>query len=198
MMRDTPVYNAIHGQADTEAFMSRDESRDAPHNVAVTAPELIAAHADLPAPQKMFDFAGTGTSPLWWNAGAATQINVSFSDERYPTWTYDTLSNTYLRSQEGDIPDFDSAGYRIHASNVVVMMMNVDFDTYGYVPKTIMVDSGKAWISRDGHTREVTWSKKDRESPIVFTDEAGRVVPLLPGNTWIEMPPVDGGSVEFH
>ena len=83
MMHQTPVYNAVHGQADTEAFMYRVDSRDAPHNVAVKAPELIAAHGDLKAPQKMFNFSldrqGVFSS---WQGKPGTQINVTFSGER--------------------------------------------------------------------------------------------------------------------
>jgi hypothetical protein len=50
MMQEAPVYNAIHGQPDTEETFYRTSAKVAPHNVLVKAPELIDQHLDLPAP----------------------------------------------------------------------------------------------------------------------------------------------------
>lgn len=195
MMRDTPVYNAVHGQSDTEEFMYRDDSKDAPHNVAVKAPGLIAAHSDLKAPQKMFlfpfDRQGVFSS---WQGTPSPQINIRFSDARYPSWTYDPATKTYLRSQEGE-PDFDSNKQRIAATNVIIMNVEID-NTYGYVPKTVMVGSGKGYIATRGIYTPMNWAKKSATDPIVFTDDQGRVLTINRGNTWIEMPPTYG-SVTF-
>lgn len=197
MMLDTPVYNAIHGTSSTENLMYRTDERDAPHNVIVKAQKLVAEHGDLAQPQQMFSFAPEYATVLNWRGKSANTINVTFSDSRYPRWTYSPLEHVYLRSQEGDVKDFDaSSKTRIHATTVIVMFVDIDW-TYGYVPKTVMVGSGKAWISSGGKSTLVTWSKASRSEPIVFTDASGRVVSIPAGNTWIEMPPRDGGSVSF-
>ena len=195
MMQYTPVYNAVHGRYDTEAFMYRDDSKDAPHNVAVKAQALIAAHSDLKAPQKMFGYSfdqkGMFSS---WTGTPASRIDVTFSDSRYPSWVYDPATKKYLRSQEGE-PDFDSAKKQIAATNVIVMMVEIDRQ-YGYVPKTVLVTSGKGFVATHGVYTPILWSKKSAGDPIVYTTEAGRPVTLSPGNTWIEMPPTYG-SVAF-
>src|ERR1041384_6793849 len=56
-MKATSVYNAIHGQADTADVMFRTDTKRAPHNVLVEAPQLVAKHADLKPPAQQFAFA---------------------------------------------------------------------------------------------------------------------------------------------
>ena len=197
MMQATPIYNAVHGRSDTEDIMYRTEARDAPHNVIVKAKKLVSRHADLAMPQTMFTFGPSYVSPIMWSTKSASTISVSFSDSRYPRWTYSRLEHVYLRSQEDTVKDYDaSTKTRVHATNVIVMFVDIDW-RYGYVPKTVMVGSGKAWISSGGKTMAATWTKKSRSEPIVYTDARGRVISLPAGNTWIEMPPADGGSVSF-
>jgi hypothetical protein len=196
MMRDTVVYNAIHGQADTEETMYRTDDKVAPHNVGVAANVIISEHSDLAAPQQMFAYSSSVASSTPAREGTSQPtINVTFSDERYPSWTYDPAAQVYLRSQEG-APDPDDAGGQLQATNVVVMMVQIDWQ-YTPVPRTIMVDSGEAWVSTGGKTVHASWSKASRAAPIVFLDDRGLIIRLAPGNTWIEMPPVESGSVAF-
>lgn len=197
MMLDTPVYNAIHGTSATADLMYRTDEREAPHNVILKAQKLVAEQSDVAPPQQMFAFAPEYASALTWLGKPASTIDVTFSSVRYPRWTYSPLEHVYLRAQEGNVKDFDaSSKTRVHATTVIVMFVDIDW-TYGYVPKTVMVDSGKAWISTGGKSVPVTWSKASRSDPIVFTDTSGRIVRIPAGNTWIEMPPRDGGAVSF-
>ena len=196
MMRDTVVYNAIHGQSDTEETMYRTDDKVAPHNVGVAANVIISEHPDLAAPQQMFAYASSvATSTPAREGQPQATINVTFSDERFPSWVYDPATQVYLRSQEG-APDLDDAGAQIQATNVVVMMVNVDWQ-YTPVPRTIMIDSGEAWVSSGGKTVHASWSKASREAPIKFVDDHGLIIRIAPGNTWIEMPPVESGAVGF-
>ena len=196
MMRNTVVYNAIHGQSDTEDTMYRTDDKDSPHDVGVKANVIISQHADLGAPQQAFAYSSSiETSTAFLQGQPQGAINVSFSYQRYPSWNYDAASQSYMRSQEG-APDPDDAGGQIHSTNVIVMLVNIDWQ-YSPVPRTIMVDSGEAWVSTGGKTVHARWSKDAREAPIRFVDDRGLIVRLAPGNTWIEMPPGDSGSVAF-
>jgi hypothetical protein len=196
MMRDTVVYNAIDGQADTDETIYRTDDKFAPHNVGVAANEIIAQHLELAPPQQMFAYSSSVSTSTPAREGVPqSTINVTFSDERYPSWTYDPATQVYLRSQEG-APDLDDAGAQIQSTNVIVMMVQIDWQ-YTPVPRTIMVDSGEAWVSSGGKTVHATWSKASREAPILFVDDRGLIIRIAPGNTWIEMPPVESGSVTF-
>ena len=191
MMQATPIFNAVHGAANTEKFMYRTDKRDAPHNVLVKAQEIVAWKGSLAAPQKMFTFAPAADKASAAVAGNPTNaIKVTFSGERYPSWTWDATTGKYLRSQEGK-PDKDTSGKQFSATNLITMTVNISRQ-YGYVPKTIMVGSGKGTVSTGGKTIAVTWSKAKADAPIVYKDATGAVVSLAPGNTWIEMPPTYG------
>ncbi|BDI23728.1 hypothetical protein L3i23_25040 [Herbiconiux sp. L3-i23] len=193
MMRDTVVYNAIHGNSDTDETFFRTDEKDSPHDVVVKAQEVVAQHADLGRPAQQFAWSLDVASATAAKEGTPTsRIDTTFSSSRFPHWQWDAARGQYLRFQEGE-PDFDSAGVQLGATNLVAMRVAID-DTYGYVPKTVMVGSGEAWISTGGGTVHATWSKADRGAPIRLVDDRGVVVRLAPGNTWIELIP-DSGAV---
>ncbi|MGO7984121.1 DUF3048 C-terminal domain-containing protein, partial [Rhizobium johnstonii] len=80
-------------------------------------------------------------------------------------------------------PDLDGNGTQLHATNVIAMKVDIDW-RYGYVPKTVMIGSGEAWVSTGGKSVHATWSKSDAASPIRLVDDRGVTVRLAPGNTW--------------
>jgi hypothetical protein len=193
-MKDTGVYNAIHGQSDTEAVMYRTDTKKAPHNVLVRAPELIAQHTDLVAPGQQFAFAPDAAASTAAREGTPTAtIALRFGAPSTPSWTLDPATGRYLRSQGGGA-DLDSAGAQLSAANVIVARVAIGND--GGVPRTELIGSGEAWVSSAGATVHATWSKGSRTDPIRLVDDTGTVVRLAPGNTWIELVPLSG-DVQF-
>ncbi len=191
-MKDTNVYNAIHGQADTEDVMFRTNTKDAPHNVLVRAPELIAKHTDIMAPPQLFSFAPDASGSTAAREGSPTaQIALRFGAPSTPSWTLDPASGRYLRSQAGTA-DLDTVGGQLSAANVIVVRVPIGND--GGVPKTELIGSGEAWVSSAGATVHATWSKGSRTDPIRLTDDTGTVVRLAPGNSWIELVPLSGDA----
>ncbi len=194
MMRKTPVYNAIHGQADTASTFFRTPTRAAPHNVLVRAKDLLAQHSSIPAPAQQFVYSLTTPASTGAKDGTPTAVvNYSFSGISTGSWTWDAARSVFLRSQ-GAGPDLDSAGAQLAATNVVVIRVAVT-DDQG-VPKTNLIGSGEAWISSGGGTVHAAWSKSSATDPIHLVDGAGAAVRLVAGNTWIELVPT-AGSVSF-
>lgn len=191
MMRDTAVFNAVHGESSTEATFFRIDEKDSPHDVVVRAPQVVGEHLDLPSPARQFAFSPDTASATAVLQGQPTnRIDTVFSGERYPGWQWDPARGQYLRYQEG-AADLDSTGVQLGAVNVVAMRVNTDW-TYGYVPKTQMIGSGEVFVSTGGSTVHGTWSKADRGAPIRFADDSGATIRLAPGNTWIELVPETG------
>jgi hypothetical protein len=194
LMRNTPVYNAIHGQADTASTFFRTPTRAAPHNVLVKATELLAEHASIPAPAQQFAYSLDAASSSSAKDGTPTAVvDFAFSGVSNGSWTWDAATSAFLRSQ-GTGPDLDEAGAQLSATNVVVIRVTVT-DDQG-VPKTNLIGSGEAWISSGGGTVHATWSKARATDPIHLVDGQGAPVRLAPGNTWIELVP-SAGSVSF-
>jgi len=194
LMRRTPVYNAIHGQADTASTFFRTPTKAAPHNVLVKAQELLAQHADIVAPARQFEFAPDLPSSTAAKSGTPTAtINYAFSGVTGGSWTWDAARSAFLRSQ-GIGPDLDSTGAQLTATNVVVIRVTITTDQS--VPKTNLIGSGEAWLSTAGGTVHATWTKASATDSIHLTGDAGAPVLLAPGNTWIELVPA-AGSVSF-
>jgi hypothetical protein len=94
-------------------------------------------------------------------------------------------------------------GEQVSAANIVVMQVRIDRSylgkKYANVPKSIMVDTGKAWVFSGGKYLEGTWSKASATAPVVLTDASGQNVQLNPGNTWVElMPKAPEGSIVIN
>ena len=188
-MRATGVYNAIHGQADTADLMFRTPDKIAPHNVIVRAAKLVKRHDELRAPRQQFAFAPDVASSTAVREGEpATKLRMSFSASSQPSWNWSEKTGAYRRGQAGE-KDLDSSGKQLTAVNVIVLRVPVGDD--GGVPRTQLVGRGEAWVSSGGSTVRATWSKRSTDGPIRLEDRTGTVVRLAPGNSWIELVPVD-------
>lgn len=194
MMRNTPVYNAIHGQSDTAAFMYRAGDRSAPHNVIVKAQEFLAAHSDIAAPAQQFAYSLDAASSTAAKEGDPTgTLQLTFSNGFRPAWTYDPASSRYLRLQDG-APDLDSNGAQLAATNVVSMRVPVTISQS--IPKTEMLGSGEAWVTTGGGTVHATWYKAAATDAIQLLGDSGIAIRLGAGNTWVELVPT-AGAVEI-
>jgi hypothetical protein len=193
-MKATNVYNAIHGQSDTADVMFRTNTKRAPHNVLVRAPQLIAKHAEIVAPGQQFAFAEAAAGSTALREGTPTStITLRFGSSSAPSWNVDPASGRYLRFQSGQA-DLDSAGTQLSAANVIVIRVPIGND--GGVPKTELIGSGEAWVSSGGSTVHATWRKGSQRALIRLVDDTGTVIRLAPGNSWIELVPLSG-DVQF-
>mgnify|MGYP002784461857 FL=1 len=196
MMRAAPVYNAIHGQRDTEATFFRGDNAAAPHNVLVRAPEVIAQHLDRAAPVQQFPFAESIAAATATKDGVPTAgIAMRFGSSSAPSWSWDAASQSWLRFQTGGAPDADPSGAQLRATNVVVLRVPVQ--VIQSIPTTQLIGSGEAWVSTGGGTVRATWSKSSMTAPIRILDTNGVAVRLAPGNTWVELVPL-AGSLSFQ
>jgi len=193
-MKATPLLNVIFDEDATGLFV-RAEDRDSPHDVVLSAAETVRLHADLAEPRAQFDYSDGGGDATAVLAGDPTATIVTrFSASAGRSWDWDPPIAAYLRGQDG-AADLDTTGTQLRATNVVVLRVEVDRD--GDVPRTILTGSGEAWVSTGGSTMPATWFKDGPAAPIRLADAAGATIELAPGNTWIELVPADDGNVEL-
>jgi len=198
LMKATNVFNANETEEVGKGTFTRVHDREAPHNVIVNIGKLQAAHPDLAPPSPMFKFAGdaSGATTSLWGA-PVTSLKVYFPSA-LAQWTPSADGTQWLRTQDGKVDTDAATGEQIHATNVVVLQVAIDRQ-YGYVPKTVMVSSGKAWVLTGGQYIEATWSKASQTAPIELIFDPSSVksqvkapiqpVLLAPGNTWVELMP---------
>ena len=193
-MKAAPMLNVLFDEDATGLFVRADD-REAPHNVVLSAADVVELHSDVAPPRDQFDYADTAAGATATLAGTPTAaIVASFSESGGRAWHWDPAAQAYLRSQDG-IADLDTSGTQLRATNVVVL--RVEVDRGGGVPRTVLIGSGQAWVSANGSTVPATWFKDAAAAPIRLADAAGATIDLAPGNTWIELVPTDDGSVEL-
>jgi hypothetical protein len=188
MMQATNVFNANETEEQNKGTFTRVSDREAPHNVIVNIGKLQAAHPDLAPPSPLFQFAKDAAGSSAALSGKSVDLLKVYFPSALAQWTPSTDRSQWLRTQDGKTDTDAVTGQQLHATNVVVLSVSIDRQ-YGYVPKTVMVSSGKAWVLSAGQYIEATWSKASQTAPIVLTDASGSPVLLAPGNTWVELMP---------
>ena len=196
-VKDTGQYMASETseQEDGKGSFSRLSSRSAPHNVMVDVALLQSQHIDhLKAPQAMLPMVGFDQATESYEAPSTDmgEETISFL-VKYPQaesgWKAE--GSYFVRSQDGDQHIDAASDEIIRATNVVVLQTKTDNSfkdpKYGPIPRTVMIDSGMAWVFSNGKRVKGTWTKASQSAPIQLFDEAGAPINLAIGNTWIEL-----------
>jgi hypothetical protein len=199
VMAGTPLQMLSHDDGDDGFYRVR--SRRAPHNVYGSLTDFLAQadaeHQDPPGEQFAFARRPGGATAQRVGSPAAT-IDLDLAPGVSPRWTWDAEGGHWLRSEAAG-PSFSAAGDRLSTTNVVVIEVE-SFDS-GFdaqlgapVPDLRLVGSGTGALATGGRAVGVTWSKAERDAPLVLTAPDGAVATLAPGTTWVELVPLGEGS----
>lgn len=163
----------------------RARDRYAPHNMYTNFEKLDALNTAKGYTSSQFtSFARADGVPA--EAPNATAITVNFSSPLYSTqYTYDKVSNTYIRSMAG-APHRDREAGQITPDVVVVLKVGTQSrggaDAY---EDLVTTGSGTAYVFQNGTVQEVTWKKAGRTAALELHDSAGKPVALNRGQTWV-------------
>ena len=113
-------------------------------------------------------------------------------------WKYDMQTGRWLRFA-GKVPHMDVVtGTQLSAANVIVLYVphlytSIVEDSNG--SRSIRIElwgQGKLRDYRDGHETDGTWERaEDSTYSFSLLDSDARTIPLKPGNSWIEVVPLD-------
>jgi len=147
-----------------------------------------------------------------------TRMYTYYSPDSYNYWDYDTKTKQYIRYQEvGDnrnkperydtLVDFVT-GESVHAANVVFILAHHNFsntfDEEDEVYQIDLVDSGEAYVFRDGVGIPARWIRTNKDQPLLLTTFNGGILYLRPGITFYEVlgnasyVDQDSGEWNFH
>ena len=166
--------------------MFRDHSRRRPFNLYAHVDQMYARCKD-PSPPPFFAYrrphAAVGGTP-------AASVRVGFLSDFATTWNWDATSGGWKRFIFGR-PEITAAGAQFAPKNVVVMTVayvggDPHHDNEG--AEAELVGQGPLHVFSAGKTITGTWSRPDRALPARLLDAAGKVIPLTPGQTWVELP----------
>jgi len=126
----------------------------------------------------------------------ALVIDIPYPQQTSATrWEYDQSQGKYLRFVT-DEPFMDFNGDQIEAANVIIYFANhqatdIVEDSNGATSIRIIIEGkGAAWLLRDGKIITGNWEAGGNETPrFIFNN--GEPMPLKPGNTWVEVVPLE-------
>lgn len=138
------------------------------------------------------------------------RIFTRYSRCDYNYWQYDAAAARYLRFQEASpskdlrhindcvdapqnyAPLTDSVtGDQVSAENIVVLYVSHTFANANEQDDEIyhidLVDSGRAYLFRDGIGLPARWARTDIDQPLSITSVSGEPLGLRPGRTFFEV-----------
>ena len=174
------------------ALYHRSSSRPAPHNVYTSTSILLnagkAQSKRLKPPPPLFSY-----SPKPNGGRAVKSIGLRWSGFASASWSWN--GSAWARTQNGS-PDRMASGTRIAVTNVVVMQITTRYlglhDVLGNAsPDDVVTGRGQVWVFRNGKVIHGKWIHKHPKSPLRLMLK-GKVIPLAPGHTWVELLPHSG------
>lgn len=148
--------------------------------------------------EKAIPLRGFTFSPTPPEGGPATYIHIPYppktSDLEY---RYDPETKTYLRFVLGEPHEDAETGEQLSAANVIVQYAehqktDIVEDERGVTAiRIVLTGEDKAQVFRDGVMIEGTWQREREDEMMQYLDKEGEPIPLKPGNSWIEIVPLD-------
>jgi hypothetical protein len=176
-------------RADGTEYQSSSDYREAPYNLWAKIDQMYATPGAEPVPPKpLFTYRSAKAKV----AGTPVkQVIVGFQGQPSyaTTWDWDQASGTWLRSKLGG-PDIDADNVRLAPKNVVVMFIQYAGGVGALQAEGVLTGTGNAIVFTAGKEIKGTWSRPDKEKPAKLLDDTGKVIPLTPGQTWVELPDV--------
>lgn len=115
----------------------------------------------------------------------------------YVFWQYIPALGRYLRWSDGVVHEDANDGQQLNFKNIVVL--HAEHETTDILENTSggrsirihIWGEGPVSIFRDGQHYEGQWRRDDPGDMLTFYDLDGNLLPLAPGNTFIEIVPLD-------
>ncbi len=119
---------------------------------------------------------------------------VGFAAGQNVVWQWRASAHAWERLY-GTQPDVDASGAQLHATNVVIQVVETRPGPYaesGTIPdvESLTAGSGVAYVFRNGRVERGTWSTPAYRDPMKLRFPDGKPMKLDPGNTWVEVVPV--------
>lgn len=167
----------------------RTSAKRAPHNL-LAKPELLyqAANGQGTTPTPLFQYREPGV-PL--SGGSSTNgVEVDFGSTEV-SYRWSSSDRGWARRQSGSA-HMTASGDQLTPDNVVVLevvygVSAIDAES----PEAHTVGSGRVWVYTAGQMVEGTWTRSSASDPIALLNGNGQPIPLTPGQTFVELAPVD-------
>jgi len=196
ILATTPsIYNLDQMKHDKPFW--RDRSRRAPHNLYSSAEKLRAQVQDLrwgSAPSILPNFVSKA-KPLSTGPTAETVVIDFRGGVKYGLrFQYDKERGGYVRYMDGKLHTDRETGEPIVAKNILIQRVTAaQFpDSKQHTYDVTVVGSGTGLFIANGHQAPMQWKKHWDGGITSYTDDRGMPLPFQPGQTWVEVLPMEG------
>jgi DUF3048 family protein len=164
-----------------EAFV-RITEKQAPHNLFGQGQALFDFGGQPTPPSPLFEYLLAGEA---FAGEAVSAFTVGFAAGYGATYVFDAATSTWRRDI-GGVPFLMGNGVQIAPTNVVVQ-----FTEYPSAAEGVLIGEGDAWVFTAGQLVRGRWIRPDATQPARYVDAAGQPIKLAPGQTWVELLPVE-------
>lgn len=170
-------------QSNAGSAMFRLSSRPPPHNLLANAALLMAFDGKPKPPPPLFTYRSESTPAKGPRVNA---FSVDFESGYATSYQWDEQTDSWNRSIFG-APDVTATGQRVSPNNVIVMNVLYRGGVGVEGSYAQLTGSGPAEVFSAGRVQRGTWSRQSLAKPIVYRNDAGKVIALTPGQTWVEL-----------
>lgn len=175
-----------------DSYFHRINARKAPHNAYTSIDTLYELSRHEGWDLKTTPVPGWKYALTTIQTTLPQRIFIPFSTPEYAVlYTYNPKENLYLRSVAGKATLDANTGAPLKPSNVIIQFAAVHptkTDTLGSLSFNLDA-SGKAVGMSGGTSTQGRWEKTDGHTK--FIDASGKEMELNPGQTWIEIVPIE-------
>ncbi len=129
----------------------------------------------------------------------AVSVTVPFSSYKTGEFTYDEQSKRYLVSQYGEAYVDGNDGTQVAVTNLLILKTDchlIPGDDAGRLAVDLS-SGGEGWFACGGKYVPIRWAKADQNSPLVYSDQAGKALALGRGKSYVCIVPL-GAQVSFR
>ena len=118
----------------------------------------------------------------------ANTVTLNYPATYNAVWTYDAITNSYLRARGGGAEVDRNTGEQVRAQ-VVIVMHTASGNIRGQYISVNTTGQGTAEVYQNGIRIDGTWKKDPTQlnSKLFFYDASGKEIPFVSGTIWIEI-----------
>ncbi|MCD8010498.1 MAG: DUF3048 domain-containing protein [Lachnospiraceae bacterium] len=169
----------------------RTTDREAPHN-AYTTPELLDTKIESLGFEREYDdeyegkftFAEDGSPVTLTDGQDASKVTIGYVVNQ-PWFEYNEEDQLYYRYQYGDAQIDELDGEQVTCKNIIVQYCEYTMQDDDYTKNIYTVGEGTGVYITEGKAETISWSKADKWSNTIYTDENGEEITLNQGRTWV-------------